>query len=349
MSNYKVSLIIPCYNIENISSEEDNPFNLMIDSIINQTFGLENIEVLLVDDASTDNTREILSTLHEEYPNFKVILLEENTGRPSIPRNIGIDNATSDYIMFLDQDDKMNLSCVETLYNEIISNNADMVKSNYSILSDDKILKYDTGRNERIIIKPRSTDMIYLVSHFIWGSIYKRDFLNKHNIRFPDTQAEDNLFLSKCYNFTDKDIISLNDYYSIIYTANNSNSLSHTFTLKQISDYECIFDKTLNSYIENKQSNEFIILNLERYLIILIGSLIRSTKPYHQKKKMIEITRKFINKYKAYNINLPLYWKIFYILIKYQLNHLINLSSSIINLVFENKIFKKLFRNTDYS
>ena len=348
MSNYKVSLIIPCYNIENISSEEDNPFNLMIDSIINQTFGLENIEVLLVDDASTDNTREILSTLHEEYPNFKVILLEENTGRPSIPRNVGIDNATTDYIMFLDQDDKMDLSCVEILYNEIISNDVDIVKSNYSILMDDKILKYDTGRNKRLTIEPKSKEMIYLAG-FIWGSIYSKELLNKYNIRFPDTQAEDSMFISKCYNYTNKNIISLNDYYGVIYTANNSNSLSHSFNLKQIKDYKEIYDNSLNSYIEHKQSEEFIIFNLKTYLIILIGSLLRSKKSYKEKNKMIIIIKDFIVKYENYNVNLPLYWKIFYILIKYQLNPLIYLSSSIINLVFENKIFKKLFRNTNYS
>lgn len=348
MSNYKVSLIVPCYNIDSIDFEDVNPFNTMIESIVNQSFGIENIEVLLVDDCSTDNTRDVLHKLNKEYPSICPIFLEKNSGRPSIPRNIGIDNATSDYIMFLDQDDCMDLDCVKILYDEITGNDVDFVKSNYSIVMGDDILNYDTGKNERLVIEPKSENMIYLVSHFIWGSIYKKDFLNRYDIRFPDTQAEDNLFLSKCYNFTDKNIISLNDYYSIKYTANNNNSLSHSFTLKQITDYENIFEETIDSFIEYGQDNRFISLNIERYIIILIGSLLRSTEPYDTKKRMIKIIKKFLLKYENYDISLGVQWKTFAVLINKESNALLHFSSIIINNIFENPLFIRLFRNNDY-
>lgn len=349
MSEYKVSLIVPCYNIDSIESDSVNPFDSMINSIINQTFGIGNIEVILVDDCSTDGTIKVLKRLGEEYSSIKPIFLEENTGRPSIPRNVGIDNATSDYVMFLDQDDQMDLRCVERLYDEITQNEVDFVKSNYSIRMGDSILEYDTGRNKRLVIKPKSDDMNYLVSHFIWGSIYNRKFLNEYNIRFPDTQAEDNLFLAKCYNFTEKDIISLNDYHSIIYTANNNNSLSHSFNLKQINDYIKIYEETIDSFIEYEQSNKFISLNLQRYIIILIGSLLRSTESFTIKKEMISNIKNFIEKYEEYDISLPLHWKIFVLFIKYRLNLLIQLSSKVINLLFENALFTKIFRNQDYN
>lgn len=349
MSNYKVSIIVPCYNIDSIDFIENNPFNNMIDSIINQSFGIENMEVLLVDDCSTDNTKNILNEYASEYSSIKPIFLEKNSGRPSVPRNIGIDKATTDYIMFLDQDDEMDLDCVKKLYDEIVTNDLDFVKSNYSIKMGENTLNYDTGKNERLVIKPRSEDMIFLVSHFIWGSIYNKNFLNKHNIRFPDTQAEDNLFLSKCYNFTNKDIISLNDYYSIIYTANNNNSLSHSFTLKQVKDYETIFEETIDSFMDNNQNKKFISLNIERYIIILIGSLLRSKEDNKTKKEMIQIIKEFLLKYKEIEITLPFMWKIFYMLILHDKNFLVNFSSSVINRVFENKIFTKLFRNKDYN
>lgn len=348
MSDYKVSLIVPCYNIESIDFEEVNPFDVMIDSIVNQSFGIDNIEVLLVDDCSTDNTRNILQKLSEEYPSIHPIFLEKNSGRPSIPRNIGIDNASSDYIMFLDQDDCMDVDCVKILYDEITSNDVDFVKSNYSIIMGENILNYDTGKNERLVIKPKSEDMIYLVSHFIWGSIYNKDFLNRFDIRFPDTQAEDNLFLSKCYNYTEKDIISLNNYYSIKYTANNNNSLSHSFTLKQINDYENIFEETIDSFIEYGQNNRFISLNIERYIIILIGSLLRSTESIDTKKRMIKVIKKFLSKYENYNVSLPFKWNMFAFLINKEWNNTIHFSSVIINSIFENPLFIKLFRNTDY-
>lgn len=348
MNNFKVSLIIPCYNISHILSEESNSFDLMIESILNQTFPQNDLEVLFVDDCSTDNTRNILEDLSQKHENFKNIFLKKNSGRPSIPRNIGIQNATSKYVMFLDQDDKMDTKCVQTLYDEIIKDDVDIVKSNYSILDGTRIMNYDSGKNIKFRIKPKSRDMIYLISHFIWGSIYKKEFLIQNNIEFPDTQAEDNLFLSKCYNLTQKDIIALNDYYSIIYTSNNENSLAHSFTLKQIIDYSNMFEITLDSYIQYKQSPEFIKITIERYSMILIGSLLRSKAPKDDKKEMIKYIKKFLIKYENYEINLAPYWKLFVTLIKKEQNESILLLSKSIQLVFENNLFKKIFRNNDY-
>ncbi|MBR0472286.1 MAG: glycosyltransferase family 2 protein [Methanosphaera sp.] len=348
MREFKVSLIVPCYNIDSIDFKEVNPFFNMVDSIVNQSFGIDDIEVLFVDDCSTDNTRNVLNDLSEKYPSFHPIFLEENSGRPSIPRNVGIDNASSEYIMFLDQDDFMDFLCVEKLYDEITCNDVDFVKSNYSIVMGDDILNYDTGRNERLVIKPKSRDMVYLVSHFIWGSIYSKNFLDKYSIRFPDTQAEDNLFLSKCYNYTEKNIISLNDYYSIKYTANNNNSLSHSFDLKQINDYENIYEETTDSFIEHNQSDKFVSLNIERYIIILIGSLLRSRESFKTKKSMVKIIKKYILKYEDYAVSLPLKWNFFSFLIKHEFSFAIHLSSIIINTLFENPLFIRLFRNKDY-
>lgn len=349
MSNYKVSIIVPCYNIDSIDYVDINPFDEMISSIVNQSFGIENIEVILVDDCSTDNTRNLLTDLSLKYPSIKPIFMEKNSGRPSIPRNIGIDNSTTDYIMFLDQDDRMDLDCVKILYDTIINNPVDIVKSNYSILNGDEILKYDAGKCGELSIEPKSRDMIYLISHFVWGSIFNKEFINNNNIRFPDTQAEDILFLSKCYNLTDKPIISLNDYYGVIYTANNNNSVSHSFTLKQIEDYASIYEKCMDEYIDYKQSMEFILFNLERYITVIIGSLLRSEEDFNTKKKMIERVRTFILKYREYDVKLPLMWKIFYKLIIYNQKFIIIFSSTIINMIFENPLFTKLFRNKEYN
>ena len=67
MTDFKVSLIIPCYNIESIDYVDVNPFDVMIQSVINQSFGIENIEVLLVDDCSSDNTKKVLKELNVKY------------------------------------------------------------------------------------------------------------------------------------------------------------------------------------------------------------------------------------------------------------------------------------------
>ena len=92
----KISVIIPCYNVENYVEK-------CIVSVINQTY--ENIEIIVVDDKSTDNTYETLKKLSEKYNGkFKLYQNSENRGL-AYTRNFGVSVATSEYIGFIDSDD----------------------------------------------------------------------------------------------------------------------------------------------------------------------------------------------------------------------------------------------------
>ena len=95
---YKISVIVPVFNVEN---KIMNAFN----SILNQTIGFENLEVIFVDDNSTDDSKNIIKSLENKYDNVKSIFLSKNSGYAGKPRNIGIKNATANYLMFLDPDD----------------------------------------------------------------------------------------------------------------------------------------------------------------------------------------------------------------------------------------------------
>ena len=132
--DYKISVIIPVYNAQ-------NTLKVTINSVINQTIGFENIELILVDDCSTDNSREIIEEYSNAYSNIKPIFLEENTGCPGIPRNIGIKNATSDYIMFIDNDDEYFPEICDKLYDAMIMEDADIVVCNTLVtyLNGDRI------------------------------------------------------------------------------------------------------------------------------------------------------------------------------------------------------------------
>ena len=120
MSGYKLSVIIPTYNAENYVLDA-------IESVKSQTIGFENIELILVDDNSSDNTKSILERLNAKYENVKTIFLEGNSGSPSKPRNIGIQNSSTDYIMFLDNDDSFCDDFCEKMYSTIRSNEAEIV------------------------------------------------------------------------------------------------------------------------------------------------------------------------------------------------------------------------------
>ena len=108
---YKFSIIIPCYNIEKYISKT-------LESVFNQTF--KDFEIILINDGSKDNTGEILDDYSKKYKRIKVVH-KENEG-VSEARNIGIRNATGEYIYFLDGDDLIENTLLERA-NEVFKNN----------------------------------------------------------------------------------------------------------------------------------------------------------------------------------------------------------------------------------
>ena len=118
--SYKVSVIIPVFNVEDYL---ENAFK----SLKNQTFGFENLEVIFVDDASTDSSPQIIEEYSNNYDNVISIFLDKNSGYGGRPRNVGMNYATSDYLMFLDPDDVFLEDACEILYNQITSENLEIV------------------------------------------------------------------------------------------------------------------------------------------------------------------------------------------------------------------------------
>ncbi len=142
---YSISIIVPAYNCGKYLAD-------CLDSIIAQSIGVENLEVIIVNDASTDNTGDIIDEYCEKHSNFKAIHLTENVGAAYGPRNIALDRVTSEYVMFLDGDDTFCPTACEVLYDEIISSGANMVFGRYWRVYDDVKIKsyspYDSTDND---------------------------------------------------------------------------------------------------------------------------------------------------------------------------------------------------------
>ena len=94
----KISVIIPCYNVQKYIMR-------CFDSIHSQTYGFENLEVILIDDLSTDNTWSILESLQRKYPENVISLKIQKKGKCGGARNLGMDICTGKYITFVDADD----------------------------------------------------------------------------------------------------------------------------------------------------------------------------------------------------------------------------------------------------
>ena len=101
MSDYKVSIIMPVYNAQKYLTDS-------LESIVNQSIGVENLEVIIVNDASTDASKGIIDEYCKRHSNFKAIHLTENIGGAYGPRNVALEHVSSDYVMFLDADDTLS-------------------------------------------------------------------------------------------------------------------------------------------------------------------------------------------------------------------------------------------------
>ena len=191
---YKVSIIIPVYNAGNYLYSA-------LESIKKQTLGFNNIEVVFVDDCSNDNSTRIISDFSKKYSNVKGVFLEKNCGLPGKPRNIGIKNASSDYLMFLDQDDAFLEDACEILYNEITSNDVDLVSGNYFDVYDDGEVLVDWknyGLTDDMIYVTSIKENINLFNVYPshWAKIFKKEFILKNKIIFAEGRlAEDLLFV----------------------------------------------------------------------------------------------------------------------------------------------------------
>ena len=239
---YKISVVIPIYNNEKL-------IHRTLMSIENQSIGLNNIEVLMINDASTDKTSKVINEYADKYPNFKAIHIKEGTGSAGTPRNIGLKLASADYVMFIDHDDFFEINALEKLYEKIIDNNCDFVYGTYAMLSNDKPIKFiypnekhgffkNLDDNNRSIITPPS----------IWTKLFKKEFLLKNNILFPTVLGEDAIFVTKAlknangvYYLWD-DIIC---YYNLNVNSFSSN-LSYTYFIEGFASEEYLFELCSN-------------------------------------------------------------------------------------------------------
>lgn len=204
---------MPIYNA-------DKYLKRTINSIINQTIGFDNIELILVDDNSSDSSKDIIKEFSEKFPNIVSFYSQINHGFPGYGRNIGIKNASADYIMFIDNDDEYEVDFCETIYNTIKNLNCDVVSTNFSILENNMVTKVnsyskidsevDSKHDYGKLIKLDKFKNISDVT--IWTKIFKKDILLKNNIFFvEDRLNEDSQFIFNYYYYAN-DLVYINYY-----------------------------------------------------------------------------------------------------------------------------------------
>ena len=203
MQKPKVSVIIPCYNRE-------KHIRACIESLITQTYGINNLELIFLNDASTDRTMSIIKEYESEYPQSILLLnlSEQSGGFVGKVRNIGLSYATGEYITFVDSDDMCVKELIETLVTGIVENEScDCAGCGAVMFSSGSILRKYESFDHVFDMSVPSEKKLYLLTEgercSVWGRIYRTDFLKEHNVTFSDVLhiAEDVKFhfLSMAY------------------------------------------------------------------------------------------------------------------------------------------------------
>ncbi len=214
----KISILVPIYNVEKYLKE-------CLDSLINQT--LDDIEIICLNDGSTDSSVEILEEYRLKDKRIKVIN-KSNSGYGH-SMNIGLNNARGEYIGILESDDFTDKNMFMDLYNLAKEFDADVVKSDWNNYWTTKNLSIKQGRiparKTNKIINASQDKFLLKLHPSIWSAIYKRDFIEDNGIRFLETKGasyQDTSFHFKVMMCAEKVVLTSKSY--VYYRQDNINS-----------------------------------------------------------------------------------------------------------------------------
>lgn len=279
----KVSVIIPCYNVEKY-------LDRCMKSIVGQT--LQEIEIILVDDKSPDGTPQSCNEWAGKDNRVKVIHKTQNEGL-GYARNTGLEHATGEYVAFVDSDDFVGLDMYETLYNKAVGEKADVVYSNcYFYKSENqKHIRYDVTEDTSFVGKKEVDDFLldivgplpsfphnvkYMMS--VWHAIYKRRILEDNHICFVSEReliSEDLVFDIDYLHHCNK-IIYLKD--AFYYYCDNGESLSRKLDKTRYNRHKIWLD-AIERRLKDLYTPETYKLHYQRQQIhVLLYSLSQTLK-----------------------------------------------------------------------
>ena len=244
----RISIIIPIYNVNKYLRE-------CLDSIINQT--LKTIEIICVNDGSTDNSLEIIK---EYIYDNRIIIINKNNSGYGDSMNQGLNIASGEYIGIVESDDFIDINMFENLYKITKKGDIDIIRSNFYLYwekNKKEALNFKILKNlYNKIFNPMELQNIFLVQPSIWAGIYKKLFLIKNDIKFlttPGASYQDTSFFYKTLYKANKIFCTKKAFY--YYRQTNSNSSVNNNTL----------NKVIFAHIELNEIEKFIKKDIKLY------------------------------------------------------------------------------------
>lgn len=277
---FKISIVVPVYNLEGYLSP-------CLDSLINQTY--KNLEIILVDDGSTDNSRDIIEDYKKKDSRI-ISLYKKNTG-VSDTRNKGIDIASGDYIGFVDGDDFAEPEMFEHLLDNAIKYNADISHCGYQMVFPSHIdYYYNTGKlvvqdNKQAVIDVIKGEFI---EPGIWNKLYKKSVLS--NVRMPvDIRInEDFLFNVEAFKNAECSVYEDKPYYH--YILRKGSAATSGVSEHKVFDGKIVRERICEIFKDDNEVYPYALDNLLFSCISIMRTMVvnKSARIYKKKTKPIK-------------------------------------------------------------
>ena len=254
----KISIIIPIYNVEKYLPDT-------FKSIFTQTIGFEQLEVILVNDGSTDECRDLITSWSYRFTNVKAIHLDLPSGASGKPRNIGISYATGKYILFADPDDLLLPDSCKELYHTAEQYNSDIIMGTFETFTSTGLYRHDIYINDLTILKPKiniEKNHILIKAPFnLMAKLFKTEFIKSNNLSFLEgVAAQDSAFSTETFMLANHiTFIPTVIFQYRIRESSHNPSITQQRTQKYFTDFSIVRKEIISIYEKYNKVNYFDI------------------------------------------------------------------------------------------
>jgi len=292
ISNISVSVIIPVYNVQNYLFK-------CLNGVINQS--LKNIEIIIVNDCSLDNSEDIINQFIEKDDRIKYFKNKKNIGQ-GFTRNDALLKAKGEYIYFLDSDDFIELNSLEKLYRKSIEEDLDILEGRYYKIENSvkSINPKSYFQVESVLTGQQYIDQSSRIMIVVWNKIWKRTFLLNNNLCFKKRKYEDVNFTLEA--FTKAKRVSNIDFAFYNYFVRENSTMTAVITRDRLQDsLELVKDLEV-LYLETK--GQLINPQIEKFFFNGIVTILSSKVAKSDNRKLrLEFSNKILQIYKKYRFD----------------------------------------------
>lgn len=230
----KVSIIVPVYNTESYLEQ-------CLDSLVNQTY--QDIEIIVVNDESPDNSQRIIDLFVDRYPQIITCINQQNGGL-SAARNTGLQHASGEYILFIDSDDFVTSTMVEAMVKKALEHDFDLVVCDCNYVFPDHVQRVNSGIDHDILSVTKEKACMNTLFPAAWNKLFHRR-LFAHDITFTKgIWFEDVEFIYRLFPYINSIGVVKEDFYQYL---QRKGAITSTFD-ERLFDYIKNWDTILTSY-----------------------------------------------------------------------------------------------------